>query len=351
MSDQFQNAFVKNFLKIVTVLFILGLFFFIMSPFLISISLGAILAVALSPVLDYLERKGMSRQRALILMCISIGLIALVPVALFVVHSAKVITSAMKNSDFSSLTNNAIQSVYKVLDKLSGIYGIDTELAHEKFTNVFNSALGFISKQVGNFMGELPTVLMVGFITTLSMYFFLSESKKIRAFFDRYFYFSKTNGDRFILVLKSCCQVVFVSNMATGIIQASIVSLGSLIFGVGEFFVVFFITFIFSFIPVIGAGPVAIVLALMCFVDKAMGAGIGLLVVAIIAGVSDNLLRPYLASRGEIEVHPLLGFLAVIGGVIIFGLSGLFIGPLIATLAIGAVPIILEEFLPKDKAE
>lgn len=351
MSESFQNAFVKNFLKVLTVILIVGLFLFIMFPFMISITLGGILAMALIPVVDYLERKGIKREKGLLLMCLSFAVIALVPVALFIVHSATVITGVMRNSDFSSLTNNAIQAVYKIVDKVCGVYGIDKELAHEKLTNLFNGSIGFMSKQIGNFMGELPTVLLVGFITSLSMYFFLRESKAIREFFDKYFYFSKKNGERFISMVKTCCQVVFISNIVTGILQALIVSTGSLIFGVGEFFVVFFITFVFSFIPVIGAGPVAIVLALMCFFDNATGSGIGLLVVAAIAGLSDNLLRPYLSSRGDVEVHPFLGFMAVIGGVIVFGLAGLFIGPLIASMTMGAVPIILEEFLPNKKEE
>jgi len=350
MSAEFQNAIVKNFLKIVTVLLVIGLFLYLMAPFMISITLGGILAMALIPILDYLElKRGLKRQLALVLMCLTMSLVALVPVALFLVHSSKVITGALKNSDLNSLTNHAIASIYKVVDRLCDLYGIDTTMAHEKLTGIFKGTISFVTKQFGNLMSELPTVLMVGFITLLSMYFFLKEAKSIRQFFDKYFYFTKKNGNHFINMLKACCQVVFVSNIVTGIIQAFVVSIGAFAFGVGEFFVVFFVTFVFSFIPVIGAGPVAIILAIMCFFDDRFGAGTGMLVIAAVAGISDNILRPYLSSRGEVEVHPFLGFMAVIGGVIMFGLAGLFIGPLLASLTMGAVPVILEEFLDSDK--
>ena len=40
---------------------------------------------------------------------------------------------------------------------------------------------------------------------------------------------------------------------------------------------------------------------------------------------------------------PFIGFLAVIGGVIMLGLPGLFIGPLIVTIIFGALPIVINE--------
>lgn len=44
--------------------------------------------------------------------------------------------------------------------------------------------------------------------------------------------------------------VIFFTNIITGIIQATIVSLGAFFFEVGDFFLVFFITFSVSFIPI-----------------------------------------------------------------------------------------------------
>jgi predicted PurR-regulated permease PerM len=65
-----------------------------------------------------------------------------------------------------------------------------------------------------------------------------------------------------------------------------------------------------------------------------------------VAGISDNLIRPFMGTLGEVNVHPLIGLLAIIGGVIMFGLPGLFIGPLVVSLSFGALPIIIEEYFP-----
>jgi predicted PurR-regulated permease PerM len=80
--------------------------------------------------------------------------------------------------------------------------------------------------------------------------------------------------------------------------------------------------------------------------DARTGAGLGMLAVAGFSGLSDNLIRPLLGSLGVVEVHPFIGLLSVIGGVIMFGLPGLFMGPLITSLLFGALPIIIDEYFP-----
>ena len=349
MNETFLNLILKNFLKILTAFLILGLFFYIMLPFMISIVLGGVLAMALIPVVDYLEKKkGLSRNMSLVVMSLSLAIVGLIPVVAFVVRGSKVITGMFDKTDINELADRFTKSVYKFVDHFCEVYGVDPQMAHKKIAGFFNGSVNYITETFGDFISELPTVLMVGLITILAMYCFLKESAKIRELFDRYFYFSPTNGEKFIRMLKVSCREVFVSNILTGVLQSFIVSIGALIFGIGDFFLVFFITFIVSFIPIIGAGPVAAVLGVMCFFESRVGAGIGMMVVAGVSGLSDNIIRPYLASMGDAEVHPFIGLLAVIGGVIMFGLPGLFIGPLLASLALGAVPIIVDEFFQEE---
>jgi len=105
---------------------------------------------------------------------------------------------------------------------------------------------------------------------------------------------------------------------------------------------IFFITYIVSFIPVIGAAPVALVLAATSFAQDHTAASIAMVIVAFVAGISDNLLRPWLGTFGKVEAPVFFNFLAVIGGIIILGLPGLFLGPLIASLCWGLTPILIK---------
>lgn len=88
-----------------------------------------------------------------------------------------------------------------------------------------------------------------------------------------------------------------------------------------------------SLIPVIGTalvwGPAVIYLLLL----GSWKSGIFLLVWSVVlVGSIDNFLRPFL-MRGENNLSPFYIFLAIIGGVQYFGLSGILYGPLILTFA------------------
>jgi predicted PurR-regulated permease PerM len=56
------------------------------------------------------------------------------------------------------------------------------------------------------------------------------------------------------------------------------------------------------------------------------------LVWAIVCGTMDNVLRPMLIKRGADLPLPLI-FVGVIGGLIAFGVIGLFIGPVVLAVA------------------
>lgn len=346
MKDTLINLVVKNFFKISFAALMVGLFFYIMMPFMISILLGGILAMALAPFVDFFMKRGLSRGTSLIVFSLGLGLVGLIPVIGFFIRGSRVVSEILHESNFSQLSQKFTVSSYRMIDQFCSIYGLDNTLVKAKVNTLVIYIGNFLSATFSEFVGELPTIMMVGLITVLAFYCFLNESERIRALFDRYFYFSHKNGNDFIRMIKVCCREVFFSNIITGILQATIVSIGAFIFDVGDFFLVFFITFIVSFIPIIGAAPVAAVLGLICFIESRIGAGIGMMVIAAVSGLSDNIIRPFLGSLGEVEVHPFIGLLAVIGGVIMFGLPGLFIGPLVASLMFGAIPIIIEEYFP-----
>ena len=53
---------------------------------------------------------------------------------------------------------------------------------------------------------------------------------------------------------------------------------------------------------------------------------------------SDNVVKPLLL-RGSAKIHPLLGFLSIIGGVLAFGVFGFLIGPVVLSLVLSAIRI------------
>jgi predicted PurR-regulated permease PerM len=73
---------------------------------------------------------------------------------------------------------------------------------------------------------------------------------------------------------------------------------------------------------------------------------IGFVVVALVAGTTDNLLRPILLSSNEQDLNPVIALLAIIGALLVFGMPGLFIGPVVAGVALKIVPAMFEAPAP-----
>jgi len=92
-------------------------------------------------------------------------------------------------------------------------------------------------------------------------------------------------------------------------------------------------------VPVLGAAVVWLPAALVLASDGEWGkalilVGWGLLIV----GTIDNVLRPILVGD-RLKLHPVLVFVAVVGGVMLFGPAGLVLGPLLVTVTLALLEI------------
>ena len=343
------DIFFQNFFKLFTAFVIIASFIYILLPFLVPFIFGGMLAMALSPfIFHFMENKKWSREKSIGALSLGIFFLGLFPLIIFAARGTKIITQFFSEQSFTTLTQSIQEKIYSSLEHLAIINNFDPVFVKEKFDETFQTSMTFIFKTFSGLVSQVPDLVLAGIVTMLSFYFFLLKEDYIRSLFDRYFYFSEDNADKFIRILKSCCKEVFFSNVLTGILQSLIVSIGAFICGIGDFYIIFVITFIISFIPVVGAAPMAFLLALFAFIDGRMGAGITMSIIGAISGVADNLIRPYLASLGIVEVPAFIGFLAVIGGVIAFGLPGLFVGPLLASMMYGIIPIIFDEYFIKN---
>jgi predicted PurR-regulated permease PerM len=125
----------------------------------------------------------------------------------------------------------------------------------------------------------------------------------------------------------------------TAIIQGTLAGIGYAVVGIPNPIFWATATALFSLVPLLGTAiiwvPASIILAIMGNYVGAIGLfAWGVLVV----GTVDNFIRPYLIE-GRAPVHPLLTFLAVLGGILAFGLKGVLYGPIILNLLLAFLHI------------
>ena len=128
--------------------------------------------------------------------------------------------------------------------------------------------------------------------------------------------------------------------VGAGMMQAIVATVAYLIIGVPSALALGMLTLIFSVIPAIGTAIVWVPVAAGRALTGREGAAVALAVVGVVViGSIDNLARPMLTRRGQLQLPSYVTLVAMFGGVELMGGWGLMIGPLIVRLAKEAVLI------------
>ena len=115
------------------------------------------------------------------------------------------------------------------------------------------------------------------------------------------------------------------------------------IFHVKSALVLSVLTFLLVFVPVIGATIVYIPLTIfMVMSGEILNAVIFFIVSVIFISGIDNVLRPFFL-KDRIQLHPLIIFFAILGGLSVFGFNGFILGPVLVILFLTVLDLFLIE--------
>ena len=138
-------------------------------------------------------------------------------------------------------------------------------------------------------------------------------------------------GENALHLAAQAVRAVALGVIVTAILQAAAGAIGLAIAGVPFVAILTALIFILA-VAQVGAAPVLIPAVIWVYARSGAAWGTVFLVWAIFCVTFDNFLRPLLIKRGA-DLPILLIFTGVIGGLIAFGVIGLFIGPVV--LAVG----------------
>jgi predicted PurR-regulated permease PerM len=94
-----------------------------------------------------------------------------------------------------------------------------------------------------------------------------------------------------------------------------------------------------ALIPILGSPLAWIPAALYFLVNGHMGLALGMTAYGVfVISMVDNIVKPMIL-RGSAQIHMMLGFLSIMGGLIAFGPKGLIVGPVVLSLVLSAYRI------------
>jgi predicted PurR-regulated permease PerM len=193
----------------------------------------------------------------------------------------------------------------------------------------------FLAARLGGLVKNLFTFFVDLFILMFALFFMFRDGDEIVRGASHLVPFDEEIQQD---LLRESRDLIFASVAVALVIAVLQGALGGLAFTVGGIPSPIFWAVVIAFcslIPVVGSAliwaPAALFLALTGHWGK------GLVIVIIcggVAGVADNIVRPLLL-RNRTHLNELLLFIGVLGGLEVFGLLGLVIGPTIVAAAMG----------------
>ena len=138
-------------------------------------------------------------------------------------------------------------------------------------------------------------------------------------------------GDNVVQLAGKAIRGVALGVVLTAFVQALLGGIGLWVAGVPFAAVLTAVMFMLA-VAQIGAVPVLVCALVWLWFQGSTGWFVALLVWTIIVGSMDNVLRPILIKKGA-DLPLLLIFAGVIGGLVSFGLLGLFVGPVVLAVA------------------
>jgi predicted PurR-regulated permease PerM len=324
------------------VLFLGGLIaaiFWILQPFLLSMVWAATIVVATWPLLLFVQaRLWRKRFLAVTLMTLALLLVLLVPLGLTV-------TAIAQNTDrvigwAKSLTSFHLPQPPDWLSRVPLFGGmlaaqwaeladIGPEGMSVYLAPYARTLVGWFVTQIGN----VGIMAVQFFLTVLICVILYTTGESVGDWIYRFARrLDASRGEGSIALAAQAVRAVALGVVVTAILQALLGAVGLAIAGVPYAGLLGTLMFVLS-VAQIGVLPVVVpAVAWMYWTGDPVWATF-LLVWEIPVCLLDNFLRPILIKRGAADIPLLLIFVGVVGGLIGFGIIGLFVGPV--ALAVG----------------
>lgn len=347
----------QSFLVIITIMSIISILY-LFSPFITPIIFASIIGISTYPIFSYINEKTKLKKTSSILTTLLVTALFFMPLIYLItylgVESSKIYAnyeSAISGFNYNEIGDEIQKFVYEkeLISEKTFLY------IEDKMISNFET----IKKYIQNgFMGISKTIInsSMGFIsffaiTLFTLYFVYCDGKSFVDFIKK---LTPLHDDYDDLIIKEISRSSFI--LTASVLFVAV--LQGLSFGLLAFYlnydVLFLVTAIImtSFVPVFGSAIVWLPISLyLGLTGNKVDAFIVFIYGSFINGfVIDNLLRPIVVERlnkllykDKLDVnskeysvldHPYVIIMSTIGGIMIFGVIGLFFGPLIAVTSV-----------------
>ncbi len=330
----------RGFLVVLTVL-ITCLFLYMVREFLLAILLAAIFAGMVAPIRDRVQRRLRGRRLASVTTLLAVFLIVVLPLVAYFGYVAKQAVEVSQSAgpwierQISHMDRiDAKIEHLPVLDRIPGIRKVlpSSEQLAAKAGEAASKVGTFLVNGLADVTRGTVGFLLQLFIMLYAMYFFLVSGSSV---LKRILYYVPLSGEdeqRLLDRFTSVARATLRGSLLISVFQGTATGVGFWLTGVPSAAFWGTVTIVMSMIPAIGSVLVWAPAVFYLMITGHVGAGIGLLAWCGLGVTSiDNFLRPVLVGR-DAKMSDLMVLLSTLGGIMLFGVSGFIVGPIVAAL-------------------
>jgi predicted PurR-regulated permease PerM len=340
------------------VIFIGALLFaslWILSPFLPAMIWGGMIVVATWPAMQFLQARLWGRR------CLAVAAMSAMLLLLLVVPISLAIATIVENVDrIAALSRAMVDFTLPMppewVERLP-LVGARLHAAWRDFAALHPDELTVrLAPHIGSFIGWFAAeaggvgMVLVHFLLTLTVAIFLylkgdGISAGMLRFARR---LAGDRGESVSLLAVRAIRAVFLGVVVTAFLQSALAGIGLATVGVPYAGMLTAVIFVLG-VAQVGALPVLLPAVVWLYWKGDPWWGTLLLAWTLFLAILDSLLRPVLIRRGA-NLSLLLIFAGVIGGLIAFGVIGLFIGPVVLAVSFTLLSAWTEEGGGRDRA-
>lgn len=301
--------------------------FLVIRPIALSIFAGLILAYIFSPAYKRIYRVLHERNTVATLLCLFVLAAIILPLWFLmpiIVQQIFELFNLTQNIDFSAI--------------VKGLFPSSSADFHEKLTTVIIQFTGNIASSIFSYLigllQNMPTLLLNLAVVFFVFFFALRDQEVLKEFVSGISPFRKDKETILVTRFKDITSSIIYGYIIVGLIQGLALGLGMLIFGVPRGLTLTIFGTFASMLPMVGPWFVWVPVTIGMLLSGKVGYAIAFAVYCLFfVSTIDNILRPYIVSR-KTGVSSVVVLVGMIGGLFVFGIMGLILGPLILSYLI-----------------
>ena len=315
------------------------LFALIVWPFFGAICWAVFIAIVFAPLHQRFLRGSHGRPNlaaaASLTMTLIIVILPMTLLAASITQEASVAVERLRSGEvqLASYFHRFIEALPAWARGILQRFGLsDLGLLQQKLlASLSNSSQVVTSRVVG--IGQVTLDFVVAFFVMLYVLFFLfRDGDRLAQRIARTIPLQPQHTERLLTQFATVVRATVKGNIVVALIQGALGSLAFVVLGVSGAILWGAVMALFSLLPAVGAALVWGPVAAYYFFTGAIVKGIGLtLWGALVIGLVDNFLRPILVGK-DTRLPDYLVLVATLGGIVVFGLNGFVIGPVIAAV-------------------